>query len=103
MQVTLSGYTGRNIETKHLPLRDGNGHVLLAETTLAVKVGKDSTDWFKLKFLGDRLKVATEYITKGSLVSIIGNLTFEHWNGEDGSPRSTAVITVQDVQIPARS
>ena len=62
-----------------------------------------ATDWHKLKFVGDSLVNAAGYIAKGVIVSVTGTLTFEHWNDEDGVLRSKPVVTVFEVQLPAKA
>ncbi len=103
MQVTVSGHTGCVVQTNDVPRNDGSGSFQIAETSLAVKVTKDATDWHKLKFVGDSLVNAAGYIAKGALVSVTGTLTFEHWNDEDGELRSKPVVTVFEVQLPAKA
>jgi single-stranded DNA-binding protein len=104
MQVTLSGRTGRNVETNQVDRLDGTGSFPIAETSLAVNVAKDSDpDWHKLKFVGDALTKAATFIPKGAAISVVGTLTFEHWNDDDGILRSRSVVTVSEVQLPART
>lgn len=104
MQVTLSGRTGRNVETNQVDRLDDTGSFPIAETSLAVNVAKESDpDWHKLKFVGDALTKAAAYIPKGAAISVVGTLTFEHWNDDDGILRSKSVVTVSEVQLPART
>lgn len=102
MQVTLSGYTGRAVQNSDVPRHDGSGSFQIAETSLAVNVAKDTADWYKLKFVGDSLANAASYIGKGVLISVVGTLTFEHWTNEDGELRSKPIVTVSEVQLPAK-
>jgi single-stranded DNA-binding protein len=102
MQVTLSGRTGRIVETNDVERHDGSGSFQIAETSLAVNVAKDTADWYKLKFVGDSLVKAASFIAKGAPVSVVGTMTFEHWTDEEGELRSGAVVAVSEVQLPAR-
>lgn len=102
MQLTLSGRTGRVVETNHVERHDGTGSFQIAETSLAVTAAKDVSDWYKLKFVGDALVTAANYIPKGALVSVVGTLTFEHWDDDDGNLRSKPVVAVSEVQLPTR-
>jgi single-stranded DNA-binding protein len=102
MQVTLSGRTGRVVQTNDVPRHDGSGSFQVAETSLAVNVTKDTADWHKLKFVGDSLVTAASYIPKGAPVSVTGTLTFEHWTDEDGELQSRPVVAVSEVQLPAK-
>ncbi len=103
MQVAISGHTGRVVQTNDVPRHDGSGSFQIAETSLAVNVTKDATDWYELKFTGDSLVKAAAYIAKGALVSVVGTLTFKHWNDEDGVLRSRGVVAVSEVQLPAKA
>jgi single-stranded DNA-binding protein len=103
MQVTLSGRTGRVVQTNDVPRHDGSGSFQVAETSLAVNVTKDTSDWHKLKFVGDSLVTAASYIPKGAPVSVVGTLTFEHWTDEDGVLQSRPVVAVSEVQLPAKA
>jgi single-stranded DNA-binding protein len=103
MQVTLSGHTGRSTSTSDVPRKDGSGYFQIADTALAVKVSEDATDWYQLKFIGDSLVKAASYLTKGCPVSIVGDLTFEHWNDDDGNLRAKSVVTVAEIQLPPKA
>ncbi len=63
MQVTLSGHTGRSTSTSDVPRKDGSGYFQISDTSLAVKVSEDATDWYQLKFIGDSLVKAASYVT----------------------------------------
>jgi hypothetical protein len=102
MLVTLSGNTGRASEIKFIPRKDGNGSVAIAETSLAVKISTEDTDWYKLKFVGDSLAKLTEYITKGAAISVVGELTFETWNDEHGESCARPVVNVSEIQLPPK-
>jgi single-stranded DNA-binding protein len=102
MLVTLSGNTGRAAEIKYIPRKDGSGNFAIAETNLAVKVTNEDTDWFKLKFLGDTLVKAAKYIGKGVVLSVVGELSFETWDDEEGKPCSRTVVNVSEIQLPPK-
>lgn len=99
MQVTLSGYTGRAASVSNVPRRDDSGFFQIAEAPLAVRVAEDTTDWYLLKFKGDSLVTAANYIKKGSQLSITGKLSFEDWNDPDGVRHSKPVVDVYEVQL----
>jgi single-stranded DNA-binding protein len=103
MLVTVSGRTGRIVETNDVERHDGSGSFQIAETSLAVNVTKDTADWYKLKFVGDSLVKAASFIAKGALVSVVGTMTFEHWTDEDGELRSKPVVAVSEIQLPAKA
>jgi single-stranded DNA-binding protein len=102
MQVTLSGRTGREVKFSKIERHDGSGSFQVAETALAVKVNQDDTDWYSLKFTGDSLTKAANYIHKGGLVANVGELNFEYWTNEDGELRAKPVVTISEVQLPEK-
>ena len=103
MQLIISGYTGKAIESKNIASHDGSGSFEIAESSLAVKNANDTPpDWYKLKFRGDRLLKAASYIAKGVLLSVVGNLTFEDWTDADGNRKSRPVLTVTEIQLPPK-
>lgn len=102
MFVTLSGYTGRATSTADIPRKDGTGYFQISDTALAIKVTDDATDWYQLKFVGDALVKAANFLTKGSLISVTGDLTFESWNNEDGELCAKPVVTISEIQLPSK-
>jgi single-stranded DNA-binding protein len=103
MQITISGRTGRDVKTTDIPRQDGSGYFQVSDTALAVKVAEDTTDWYQLKFKGDALINAAGYIPKGSLVSVTGDLAFEHWTDIDGNLKAKPVVNIYEVQLPPKS
>jgi single-stranded DNA-binding protein len=103
MLVTVSGHTGRPAEIKSIARKDGNGHVSIAETSLAVKVTNEDSDWYKLKFIGDSLVKAAEYITKGAAICVVGEMSFETWEDESGKRCARPVVNVSEIQLPPKS
>jgi Single-strand binding protein family len=56
-----------------------------------------------IKFKGDALVNAAGYIPKGSPISITGDMTFEHWNDDDGNLKARPVVTIAEVQLPPKA
>lgn len=102
MLVTLSGHTGRSTSTADVLRKDATGYFQISDTSLAVKVTEDATDWYQLKFVGDARVKAASFLTKGSLISVTGELTFESWNDEDGELRARPVVTISEIQLPSK-
>jgi single-stranded DNA-binding protein len=103
LSVTLSGRVGSNPEFKDIPLKDGTGSFEIAEVSLAVSPSKDETDWYKLIVQGDGLLKAANYIQKGSVLSIVGDLTMESWTDSDGNHRYKPTVRVRQLQLPSKS
>jgi single-strand DNA-binding protein len=103
MLVTISGRVGRDSEFKDIPLKDGSGSFEIAESSLAVTPSKDVTDWYGLKFQGDNLLRAAEFVQKGQVLSVTGELTIETWKDADNNDRSKPVVIVKQVQLPGKA
>lgn len=107
MLVTISGRVGRDVEFKDIPLKtpreDGTAAFEIAESSLAVTPTKDVTDWYRLKFQGDKLLKTAEFVQKGQVLSVTGELTMETWTDADNNPRSKPVVIVKQVQLSAKS
>jgi single-stranded DNA-binding protein len=99
MQVTISGYTGRDIKV----VSSDDGHTAtINEAPLAVKIA-ETTDWYLLKFASEALIKASQYLRKGTRISVVGELTFEDWIDESQTRCSKPVVMVSDLQLPAKS
>ena len=103
MLVTISGRVGRNAEFKDIPLKDGSGSFEIAESSLAVTPTRDITDWYGLKFQGDSLLRTAEYVQKGQVLSLTGELTIETWLDDENNHRFKPVVLVKQLQLAAKS
>ncbi len=60
---------------------------------LAMKRKAEVTDWVNVEFWDRTAEICTDYVCKGSLVGINGELKIETWNDKTtGEPRSKPVI-----------
>jgi single-stranded DNA-binding protein len=81
-RVTLTGYVGTDPEM-HYPSNGGNGVPRLS-FRFAHSRGQDKTDWFSVKFWGERAERAAsnQSIQKGDHILVDGKLVIEE--GQDG-------------------
>ena len=96
-QVNLVGRIGQDPEVKYFP----SGSVL-AKVNLAVnRRSKDeAADWFPLEFWGKQAEVVANYVRKGSLIGIEGELKLDEWNDKStGMLRSKPVIHVNRLEL----
>jgi single-stranded DNA-binding protein len=101
MLVSISGYAGRDLKTTQVPSSDGNGTCTVTEVPVRVKVATDAVDWYLVRFTGDALVGASQRVAKNSLISVVGELTFEDWTDEQHGRRSKPVVNASDLQLPA--
>jgi single-strand DNA-binding protein len=96
-QVTIVGRVGQDPELRYF--ESGNS---LASFSLAVNrpTKNKETDWFDIKLWGRQAEIAGEYVRKGSLVGILGQLDFESWNDKNSGDLVTKpVIAATDLRL----
>jgi single-strand DNA-binding protein len=60
---------------------------------------EDLTEWHKVVVWGKSAEFCGQYMTKGSLVSIVGSIRTNQWEDKDGNKRYTTEILARDVQM----
>lgn len=93
----LSGNLTRDPETKQV------GDNALTTFTLGVQTGygeKKSTLWVRCN-LWNRSKL-TQYLFKGSRVTVSGELSMREYTTQDGQPRQSLELRVADLDLPPR-
>lgn len=98
---TASGNIGRDCELRVTP----NGKNI-ANFPLPVKQGygeHEKTSWVNCKIFGNTAEKLTQYLTKGTKVTVSGEFVLEKWTGQDGVERSAPVIIVRDVDFGGNS
>ena len=76
-QVTVVGRVGKDPDIRYF-----ESGTTLATFSLAVNrpTSQQQTDWFDIKLWGRQAEVAGEYVRKGSLLGIVGQLDWDSWN-----------------------
>ena len=95
--VTLVGRCGGEPNVRYFE----SGSVV-CNLTLAVNrpTKDDQPDWFNLEIWGKTAQVAADYVKKGSLIGISGNLKMEYWNDRStGVQRSKPVVRVNRLDL----
>ena len=96
--VTLVGRVGGEPNVRYFE----SGSVV-CNLTLAVNRptrNSDEPDWFNLEIWGRTAQVAADYVKKGSLIGISGNLKMEYWNDRNtGVQRSKPVVRVNRLDL----
>ena len=60
----------------------------------------DEPDWFRLEIWGRTAQVAADYVKKGSLIGVSGNLKIESWSDRNtGAQRTSPVIRVNRMDL----
>lgn len=95
--ITASGNIGKDCELRVTP----NGKNI-AKFNLPVKHGfgeHEKTSWVACKLFGSAAEKLTQYLTKGTKVTVSGQFVMEKWKAQDGSDRSAPVIIVRDIDF----
>lgn len=95
--VTFVGRAGRDAEIRFL---DSGKSV--ANFTMAVNRRKKDAEplWVKAEVWGKSAQVAADYVRKGGLVGITGEIDIDTWTDkQSGATRSQLKVTVSDLRL----
>lgn len=93
--VTVTGNAGAEPE-----LRFTQSGLAVASFSIAVYEGKDKdSSWYDVTCWDQLAENATESIQKGTRVTVVGRLTQDKWETDDGQKRSKVKIIADDVSI----
>lgn len=99
-QVVLVGRLTRDPELKYIP---GTG-TAVASFTIAVdrnyinKEGKRDTDFIPIEVIGKSAEYCANYITKGKLVALEGNIRVDNYQTQSGEKRTFTKVSTKSVQ-----
>lgn len=95
--VTLAGRVGRDPDVRYFE----SGAVVVSFSLAVNRRKKDAPpDWFDLKIWGRTAEVAANYVRKGSLIAVTGQLGLETWTDKaTGDPREKPVVQVETLSL----
>lgn len=99
-QVVLVGRLTRDPELKYI---QGTG-TAVASFTIAVdrnyinKEGKRDTDFIPIEVIGKSAEYCANYITKGKLVALEGNIRVDNYQTQSGEKRTFTKVSTKSVQ-----
>jgi len=93
----IIGNLGRDPEMRYTP--DGK-----PVTSFSVAVNKkwadgEKTWWFRVTCWDRLAETANEYLKKGSLVMVIGEIDANAWTAQDGTARGSLELTARNVKF----
>lgn len=94
--LTLTGHLGRDAEVRHTAQQ-----VAVASFSVPMKSGfgdREQTDWVSCSFWGQRGEKLAQYLTKGTLVAVSGELSLRKYV-VDGEERQSLDLRVNDVTL----
>ena len=95
--IIVAGRAGRVPEIRYF--ESGS---CVADFSLAVNrpTKNKETDWFNIKVWGRQAEIAGEYVKKGSLVAIEGEIDFETWTDKNsGAEQKKSVISATNLRL----
>lgn len=101
-KVILIGHLGRDPEIRYS--QDG---AAITNVTIATseswkdKSGEkqEKTEWHRVVFFGKLAEIAGEYLKKGSLVYVEGQLRTRKWQNKDGVDQYTTEINAREMKM----
>lgn len=93
---TFAGYIGRDAETKEVK------DTTVTNFSVAVKTGwgdRESTLWVSCAIWGQRGEKLAQYLTKGSAVTVSGDVDVRAYSAKDGSAKAEMTCNVQRVTL----
>ncbi len=100
--VVIVGNLGRDPEMRYTP----SG---VPVTTFTVAVNRkwknqsgelqEKTTWFRVTAWRKLAELCNEYLSKGRMVLVEGEIDASAWLGQDGQPRATLELTAQNVRF----
>lgn len=101
--ATLSGNVGAEPEIKHFESGSALASFNLAVAGWDGKAKAKKTIWITCKGFNKTCELIAGYVSKGSTVTVSGQLDVEEWTTQSGEKRSRTVLIVRDIQLPAKS
>lgn len=97
-KVILLGHLGKDPEVKYMPNGNAVANITIAtsESWKDKNTGQqqDRTEWHRVVLFGKIAEIAGQYLKKGSLVYIEGQLQTRKWTDQSGQDRYTTEIVV---------
>lgn len=93
----FTGNIGKDAEQRYTPSGDA-----VLQFSVGVKSGygdKASTTWARCAMWGKRGEAVAQYLTKGQLVGISGEVTLREFTDRDGQKRSSLEVRVNDLSL----
>ncbi len=94
---TVAGNIGKNAEIKTIP----NGTVceFSVASSRKDKTGKESTQWVRCSLFGARGEKLAQYLTSGTKVTVVGELSVREYQTKDGRNGVSVEIRASDVAL----
>lgn len=61
--------------------------------------GTNEADFFRISAFGEMGKACQQYLAKGRKVAVVGRISVNAYQGQDGQPRGSLEVFAQDVEF----
>ncbi len=101
-RTEVIGHLGRDPEMRYTPT--GQAVTTFSVATTRRWTGQDGqpqekTTWFRVTAWGKLGELCNQYLSKGRLVLVEGEVDASAWMGQDGQPRATLELRARDVRF----
>ncbi|MCO6451690.1 MAG: single-stranded DNA-binding protein [Caldilineales bacterium] len=104
-KTIVIGHLGRDPEMRYTP--SGQAVTSFSVATSRRWTGQDGqqqekTTWFRVSAWGKLAEICNQYLNKGSLVLVEGDVDASAFTGQDGQPRASLELNARNVQFMPR-
>jgi len=99
--INLFGRVVRDIELKQAT--SGTSIAKMTLVTNRKRKGEDQACFIDVTLFGKTAEIASQYLHKGSLCMVEGELTQDNWTAQDGTKRSKHVVLGNRLTLTPRS
>lgn len=96
--VVLIGRLGQDPEIKYFESGSVKAKFSIAVDRNFSKENRE-TDWFNIEVWGRQAEFVGEWVKKGQLVAITGQVEVQRWNDQAGNLREFSVIRATDIRL----
>lgn len=101
--VTLMGYLGADPELRHMPSGGAvcNFRIATTERWKDKDSGeqRESTEWHSITSFGRQAEIVAEYMHKGSLCLVQGQLRTRKWTDKNGVDRYSTEVVMRELKM----
>ncbi len=101
-KTVVVGHLGRDPELRYTPSGQSVCSFSLATTRRWTDRNgnpQERTTWFRVTAWGKLAELCSQYLSKGRLVLVEGDIEASAWLGQDGQPRATLELTARNVRF----
>lgn len=95
--ITIAGRLGRDAELKYT--QGGTAVAKFSVATDSKRNGEKVTTWFDVSIFGKRGETVCQYLRKGTIVCVVGDLEARTYEARDGSTRTALCVVASEITL----